>query len=415
MKQKYILQLNKLIVLGVFFITSFFAFGSPAAYASCNYNINFGSDKTSATAADKLVLTAVVTRSGSVSDCTSGITFRLSLSTKYDTFPRPGQTVDTKTVSFNGNTSTAVFNFDLKNFDRSVLPSTNRLDFKVTALNNSGLLQLTQSGVVSVFISGTGGSQGTANVTVQLDHLSGVTEGDKLVVDVYSNNIREVAGSSVPKINLALYVNGGSSPIASFDQNTSAFVDHQKFNNLLVSSGNGFKNGQNTITVKLFQSGQNLEFGEGFATIQAQGLPENPGANPGSTNPGANPGTTNPGANPGSTNPGANPGTTPATGSSVDCQKTPNDPSCVYNPLGFSDIPSFMLYIIKWLLGIIGTFAVLMIILGGFRMVFAQGNEEAFGKARKTIVYAVIGLVVAVLSFTIIQIVSNILKAGVHQ
>jgi hypothetical protein len=55
---------------------------------------------------------------------------------------------------------------------------------------------------------------------------------------------------------------------------------------------------------------------------------------------------------------------------------------------------------------------VIMIIIGGFRMIFAQGNEEAFGKAKKTITYAVIGLVVAVMSFSIVQIISNILTSG---
>jgi hypothetical protein len=69
------------------------------------------------------------------------------------------------------------------------------------------------------------------------------------------------------------------------------------------------------------------------------------------------------------------------------------------------------LYIGKGFLALIGAWAVIAIIIGGFRMILAQGNEEAYGQANKSIQRAVIGVVVALLSFSIIAIVQDLLSA----
>lgn len=61
--------------------------------------------------------------------------------------------------------------------------------------------------------------------------------------------------------------------------------------------------------------------------------------------------------------------------------------------------------IINTLLSIVGVVAVIMIIVGGFRMVVSGGNEKAVADARNTILYAVIGLIVAVLAFAIVNFV----------
>jgi uncharacterized membrane protein len=71
------------------------------------------------------------------------------------------------------------------------------------------------------------------------------------------------------------------------------------------------------------------------------------------------------------------------------------------------------LYIGKGFLALIGAWAVIAIIIGGFRMILAQGNEEAYGQAKKSIQWAVIGVVVALLSFSIIAIVQDLLSANV--
>ena len=46
-----------------------------------------------------------------------------------------------------------------------------------------------------------------------------------------------------------------------------------------------------------------------------------------------------------------------------------------------------------------------MLIIGGFRYVFSQGNEKAVTGAKDTILYAIIGLVIAILSYAIVNFV----------
>jgi len=65
--------------------------------------------------------------------------------------------------------------------------------------------------------------------------------------------------------------------------------------------------------------------------------------------------------------------------------------------------------IINYFLGMLGLVAVAMLIYAGMLMVTAGGEEEQIGKAKKIITYAVIGIVIIVLSYTIIGFVTNIL------
>lgn len=61
--------------------------------------------------------------------------------------------------------------------------------------------------------------------------------------------------------------------------------------------------------------------------------------------------------------------------------------------------------IINVALGVIGLVAVVMIIFGGFFYVTSQGNPENVKKGKNTIMYGVIGLVVALLAFAIVNFV----------
>jgi|WetSurMetagenome_2_1015567.scaffolds.fasta_scaffold118474_2 hypothetical protein len=55
-----------------------------------------------------------------------------------------------------------------------------------------------------------------------------------------------------------------------------------------------------------------------------------------------------------------------------------------------------------------GVTAVLFIIIGGVQILTAYGNDEKIGKAKKTITYAIIGLLAAILSYAIVSIISAI-------
>jgi len=65
--------------------------------------------------------------------------------------------------------------------------------------------------------------------------------------------------------------------------------------------------------------------------------------------------------------------------------------------------------IINFALGLLGLVAVAFLIYAGVLMVTAGGNEEQVGKAKKIITYAVIGIVIILLSYTIVQFVTTAL------
>lgn len=55
--------------------------------------------------------------------------------------------------------------------------------------------------------------------------------------------------------------------------------------------------------------------------------------------------------------------------------------------------------------GIFGAVAVFMIVIGGLRFISAQGNPQEVAKARNTIIYAVIGLIVMMAAEGIVSFV----------
>lgn len=70
--------------------------------------------------------------------------------------------------------------------------------------------------------------------------------------------------------------------------------------------------------------------------------------------------------------------------------------------------------IINILLFAIGIISVIMIIIGGLRYVISGGNSTAVTAAKNTILYAIVGLVVAIFAFAIINwVLDSILGGGV--
>ena len=83
------------------------------------------------------------------------------------------------------------------------------------------------------------------------------------------------------------------------------------------------------------------------------------------------------------------------------------------NSVGGEDSPaleSAVKDIINVLLFLIGALSVVMIIYGGFKYVTSAGESSAVASAKNTILYAVIGLVVAVSAFMIVNFVLGIFK-----
>jgi lysylphosphatidylglycerol synthetase-like protein (DUF2156 family) len=61
--------------------------------------------------------------------------------------------------------------------------------------------------------------------------------------------------------------------------------------------------------------------------------------------------------------------------------------------------------IINVILGVLGLVAVIMIIMGGVTYVTSSGDTVKLTKAKNTIIYSVIGLVIALLAFAIVNFV----------
>jgi hypothetical protein len=61
--------------------------------------------------------------------------------------------------------------------------------------------------------------------------------------------------------------------------------------------------------------------------------------------------------------------------------------------------------VINILLYLLGATAVVMIVIGGMRYTTSNGDSGAIKSAKDTILYSVIGLIVAILSYTIVNFV----------
>lgn len=64
------------------------------------------------------------------------------------------------------------------------------------------------------------------------------------------------------------------------------------------------------------------------------------------------------------------------------------------------------------LLFILGAISVIMIIIGGLRYVISGGNSTAVTAAKNTILYAIVGVIVALLAYAIINFVLNSFTGG---
>lgn len=77
------------------------------------------------------------------------------------------------------------------------------------------------------------------------------------------------------------------------------------------------------------------------------------------------------------------------------------------NPLGVDDPKLFIVRILRYALGLLGVFALVMIIYGGFLMLTSGGNADTIKKAKSTIIWASAGMVVILLSWQILLFIFN--------
>ncbi len=81
----------------------------------------------------------------------------------------------------------------------------------------------------------------------------------------------------------------------------------------------------------------------------------------------------------------------------------------IENPLNADSFAELFVGIADWIAGIVALLAVLMIVVGGFQYMVSGGNEEKTKQARQTIQWSLVGLVVVLLSWSLLNTLLTIL------
>lgn len=85
------------------------------------------------------------------------------------------------------------------------------------------------------------------------------------------------------------------------------------------------------------------------------------------------------------------------------------------NPGGLAqetDLSNLIIEIVKWILRFTAALAILMIIFGGIMYIVSSGDSGRIDTAKNIILYAIVGLVVILLSYAIVASISRGLGAG---
>jgi ABC-type Fe3+ transport system permease subunit len=69
-----------------------------------------------------------------------------------------------------------------------------------------------------------------------------------------------------------------------------------------------------------------------------------------------------------------------------------------------TDLVASIITIVNALLALVAIIAVVFVVIGGVRYITSQGDEDAVAAAKNTIIYAIVGLVVIILSAVLINV-----------
>lgn len=82
------------------------------------------------------------------------------------------------------------------------------------------------------------------------------------------------------------------------------------------------------------------------------------------------------------------------------------------NPIQAKDFQTLIGQVIKAVLGVVGSIALLMFIYGGFLWMTSSGNEQKITQGKNVITWATIGLAIIFLSYTLVNFVIGGITAG---
>ena len=73
-----------------------------------------------------------------------------------------------------------------------------------------------------------------------------------------------------------------------------------------------------------------------------------------------------------------------------------------------SGLQNALISVITWILSLVAIIALGMLIWGCIKYIISLGNQQENEKARKTILYAIVGIIVVLLAFVVVSFVSNL-------
>ncbi len=402
-----------IICLG-FIVSSYLGLGLfNMARAECKYDVKLDISPSNATWQSNLVFTTTVKiAGGALGDCVQHVRFVYKIQTKEGWGQINGYLQATSMKAGIVNSTQAIHNasLNLSNFFEFIknynVANLNSLVFSVNVYEDNYSGKEAGSAGKSISVSGSTGQtnqRGEKDVRVMFVSYK-YAKGDNLQVQFEPQNI----SNTDPEVNVYTNVNGKNVGGESFKIKIGDLAkqdDKIRWQNVVVNEVNGFKNGPNNIEVVMkVSSNQNIIFARGSGSVNASGLSGASGTG------GAGGGAVTPPGGGGAKPPtdGGDGVKPPAGGGGADDKSDK-----LYNPLPSDNLLGMLLTIAKVFLAGVGVWGVVFVMIGGFKLVISQGNEEAYLAAKKTITWAILGVVVALLSFSIIAVVQILLGADI--
>lgn len=86
-------------------------------------------------------------------------------------------------------------------------------------------------------------------------------------------------------------------------------------------------------------------------------------------------------------------------------------PSECNTPKTDKEVEPVLITVINFLVGLCGLIAIFVVVICGLQMALSQGDSAKVAKARKGIIFGIVGLIISLLAFAIVNLVlKNVLK-----
>lgn len=81
-------------------------------------------------------------------------------------------------------------------------------------------------------------------------------------------------------------------------------------------------------------------------------------------------------------------------------------------PAPVGGVPGIVKNVLNWMLGLVGIIAIIGFVISGFQYITASGSEKIVETAKRNMTYSVIGVIVALSGFVIIQAIDAALRGN---